>query len=115
MSRITTGRAHRRQVEYARYAPRTFGGQFMPRLEVDDFPNSYYWKQQHKAALASRPCELTGVETPWNTLVDLIWPGEEEMTWKEAALKIKKAVELWQAGERDLPTLANTVNATVEL
>lgn len=115
MSRITTGRAHARRVENARYAPRTFGGQFMPRLETDDFPNSTYWQQQHKAALESRPLELIGKETAWNPLVDLIWPGDESMTWKEAALKIKKAIELWNTGERDLPTIASTVNATVEL
>ena len=115
MSRITTGRAHARRVENARYAPRTFGGQFMPRLEADDFPNSIYWQQQHKAALESRPLELIGKETAWNPLVDLIWPGDEGMTWKEAALKIKKAIELWNNGERDLHMLAAQVNAQVEL
>ena len=113
MSTILSGRTHHRRVEQARYAPRTFSGQFMPRLEVNDFPNSYYWQQQHKAALASRPAELTGVETPWNALVDLIWPGDEKMTWKEAALKINKAVELWQAGERDLEALAVKVNEAI--
>lgn len=112
MTHITTGRTHARRVENARYAPRTFGGQFMPRLEADDFPNSYYWQQQHKTALASRPADLRG--DLWNTLVDLIWPGDEKMTWKEATLKINKAVELWNTGVRDLAALAAQINAAID-
>lgn len=100
-----------RAMTRANHAPRT-RGQFaaLPPLDWErENPNSSYWQQQHQAAKDARPSELRG--DPWNTLVDLIWPGDEMMPWKEATLKIRKATELWLAGEHDLPTLAAAVNA----
>lgn len=100
---------HRAQTR-AKHAPR-HQGQFTTPLDLSEQanPNSYYWQQQHKTALEARPADLRGDR--WNTLVDLIWPDDGLIPWREATLKIRKATELWQAGECDLETLAAHINA----
>lgn len=116
MSRITTGRTHRRRVENARHAPRTNGRivsrKTDPHLLEKLNPNSYYWQQQHKQALEARPAGLRGAT--WNTLVDLIWPGDEMIPWREAALKIRAATDLWLSGECDLVPLARKINQALK-
>lgn len=113
MSTITTGRTHARRVENARYANRAYGGQFAPSVSLtSEKPDAQSWKARGQAARASRPAEFTG-ET-WDTFIDLLWPIDRFIPFKESALKFEKAIELWHNGVRDLPTLAAQVNATYE-
>lgn len=110
---ITSGRTHARRVENARYANRTYGGQFAPSVSlITEKPDAESWKARGQAARASRPAEFTG--PVWDAFIDLLWPIDRFIPFKESALKFEKAVELWNNGVRDLPTLADQVNATYE-
>ena len=110
MSRILTGRAHHRAVENARYAPRTFGGQFAPAVAYpSENPDAAEWQARFGQALHTRPVEL---RQQWLTFAGLLWPETRlsQIPYQESALKPEKAVELWLAGERDLEALAARVN-----
>ena len=113
---MQSNRNYLRAQTRTRHAPRNRGKfttlAVTPLPHPDDYhPNAFYWQAQHKPALDSRPADLRG--DVWNQLADLIWPGDDlrAITWKEAVLKIEKAVALWRAGDRDLETLAAKVNA----
>lgn len=111
---ITTGRTHARRVELARYAQRTYGGQFAPAVALDEQkPDAAPWQARFGQAIQNRPLEL---RQQWLTFVELLWPETRLSTisYQESAIKTEKAIELWVAGVTDLPTLAAQVNATVE-
>lgn len=108
---ITTGRAHARRIENARYATRTYGGQFAPAVRLtDEKPDATSWQARFGQAITARPLEL---RQQWLTFAELLWPTTRlsNISYQESALKTEKAIELWLAGERDLPTLAAQVNA----
>ncbi len=114
MSTITTGRTHARRVENARYANRTYGGQFAPSVSLTtEKPDAASWQARFGQAIMKRPVEL---RQQWLTFAELLWPETRlsEISYQESALKTEKAVELWHNGVRDLPTLAAQVNATYE-
>ena len=113
MSTILSGRTHHRRVEVARYAPRTFSGQFALAVSFPTaHPDADVWQARFGRALHTRPVKL---RQQWLTFAELLWPETRLslIPYQESALKTEKAVELWQAGERDLEALAHAVNQAI--
>lgn len=92
----------------AKYAPRARGQFIAAAPRPLPQPTLEPWQARFREALKARPAEFS---CQWLTFVDLVWPEDRFIPYQESALKTEKAIELWNAGERDLPTLAAAVNA----